>query len=96
MPSLVLCVTYTGLSKVESVRFIDNVAKVFGGAIWVDTTSSSEVYIELLNDISEITTSAGCFIELSPSLQFNYGGSNPSAKVRISLILLYLLVFSAT
>lgn len=66
---------------VESVRFVDNVAKVFGGAIWADQTSSSESYIELLNDISGITTSVGCFIELNSSLQFNYGNSNSSAKI---------------
>jgi predicted outer membrane repeat protein len=83
---------FVWLWKVESVRFVDNVAKVFGGAIWADQTSSSESYIELLNDISGITTSVGCFIELNSSLQFNYGNSNSSAKVGISHGLSYSLV----
>ena len=68
--------------QVEDIIFAYNKASVRGGAIYADSTSSSESYFDLLNFLSNVGKQNQCFLSFDDDTEFDYEGSNPNGKVR--------------
>ena len=63
--------------------FANNNASVSGGAIYADSTSSSETYVDLLNALSGVGTRKRCFLTLDPDTRVDYEYSSHQAKVYV-------------
>jgi predicted outer membrane repeat protein len=77
-------------TEVDVIVFANNNASVSGGAIYADSTSSSETYVDLLNAVSGVGPRKKCFLTLDDGTRVDYDDSSPQGKVyRSSLLPIY-------
>lgn len=72
---------YVFVLQIERIDFVRNSASVFGGAIYADDTSSSEIVFDMLHTMAGTDTAVDCFLNLTSDVYFSYDGRYPEANV---------------